>query len=426
MMLEILILLIVLPLAVYALHSYWHGGNRLDLFYAVAMLPWVGLIAFSLLAEEAWLAHDGRYGTLLIHQFTIVGLSAFLLQSIDDLKRPQTIALIAQALLGSAIAAAPLLGFDSQLKLALPGVWAPGWVEVNILFATLLLIRLTLQAWRGQTPEGWMVLLVTILGLGFIIGDVSSAASGVAKPSISDCFFAVALLLLWLILTRRIGASRWQFKRPPGQTEPEQFALDLHDGVGSHLATIIAGLEIDTPQRRATAMALQHCLLELKMLVDGEGQDRSVIEHLACLRYRLQPMLQSAGIEMSWQVSDEDELEQLHGDAARQVLRVAQEALANAVRHSGAREVAVVCAYAKPEHALILEISDNGVGLPPNFRMSEAQTRPAGNGRCGKGLDGMAWRARRLGGKLLIGAARGQGTCVRLQLPIAVWSGTER
>lgn len=409
---SVVMLLIALMLALYALHSYRQGGNRLDLFYAVAMLPWSVLIAISLLAEQGWLAQDGMLVSRLIYQITILGLAAFLLDSVNGLKRPQAGALIVQAVLGITLVVLPMQG------LSLPGALTHGWAFMNTAFATVLLLRLVQLVWRDSTPEGWMVLLVTILGLGVIVGDVRATALGVADPSTSDYFCAAALLVLWLILTRRIGALTWKRAHPAKEPGRKQLAQDLHDGVGSHLASIIAALETGTPQQRATAMSLQHCLLELKLLVDGEVQDGSVIEHLACLRYRLQPMLQSAGIQLSWHIEDEDVLEHLHGDAARQVLRVAQEALANVVRHSRANEVAVTCGYMKTQRALLLEIIDNGVGLPQGFKMSGMPTLSANDGCGGKGLSGMDRRARRLGGRLVIEPAKGRGTRVRLQLPL--------
>jgi len=409
---SVVMLFITLALALYALHSYRTGGNRLDLFYAVAMLPWSILLAISLLAERGWLAQDGKQVTRLIYQITILGLAAFLLDSVDGLRRPQAGALIVQTALGMTLVALPMLG------LALPDFLMHGWAYVNTAFAAVLLLRLVQLVWRDATPEGWMVLLVTILGLGVIVGDVRATAMGVADPSASDYFCAAALLVLWLIMTRRIGTQAWKRVRSAKEPARKQLAQDLHDGVGSHLASIIAALETGTPQQRATAMSLQHCLLELKLLVDGEGQDGSVVEHLACLRYRLQPLLQSAGIQMSWHIEDEDVLEHLHGDAARQVLRVAQEALANVVRHSCANEVAVTCGYVKTQRALLLEIIDNGIGLPQGFKMNGMQTQPASNGRGGKGLSGMDRRARRLGGRLIIEPAKGHGTRVRLQLPL--------
>jgi len=83
--------------------------------------------------------------------------------------------------------------------------------------------------------------------------------------------------------------------------------------------------------------------------------------------------------------------------------RVAQEALTNAVRHSGATEFSVDVEARNGE--LWVRVRDNGTGL--------VQTRPGG-----VGLTGMHERASEIGGTLLLSAQPGSGTTVTLCLPI--------
>jgi len=230
----------------------------------------------------------------------------------------------------------------------------------------------------------------------------------------------MTLIVALLIALVTAGSALYIYWRNGSRLElyRRKLAQELHDGVGSDLTSIIAALETGTPQQRVTAMSLRHCLAELKLLVDGISQEGNVVEHLASLRYRLQPLLQSAGIQMHWSVFDEELLERVQGDAAIQVLRIAQEALANVVRHSSANEVAVVCRYGPANHALILEIVDNGVGLPSGLAGSGSRPLSPEHGHDGKGLAGMAWRARSLGGQLEIAPVCGGGTRVRLHLPM--------
>jgi len=88
--------------------------------------------------------------------------------------------------------------------------------------------------------------------------------------------------------------------------------------------------------------------------------------------------------------------------AADQVARLgelAQEALQNALRHSGAHHVAVRL------HDGVLEVSDDGAGFDP--------ADPALRSRR-LGLTSMEERARRLAGRLEIESAPGAGTMLRL------------
>jgi signal transduction histidine kinase len=83
---------------------------------------------------------------------------------------------------------------------------------------------------------------------------------------------------------------------------------------------------------------------------------------------------------------------------ATQLYRIAQEAVANAVRHSGAEfvQIALIC----DERGSVLEIQDDGRGLPP-----EGQTP-------GMGLQIMRYRAKLVGGTLTIESLSTGGTCV--------------
>src|SRR5262249_19243855 len=83
------------------------------------------------------------------------------------------------------------------------------------------------------------------------------------------------------------------------------------------------------------------------------------------------------------------------------VYRVAQEALHNALRHSGA---SVICmSLAARRHQVILEVADRGRGF--------AVEAPSG----GLGLASMGERAGAAGGMLTVRSAPGEGTLVRLE-----------
>ncbi len=93
----------------------------------------------------------------------------------------------------------------------------------------------------------------------------------------------------------------------------------------------------------------------------------------------------------------------LENSAAIHIYRVLQEALNNAIRHSGASEVWVRLRYLCS--ALMLEVEDHGSGFP---------VQPA---LCGVGLIGMCERAELLGGQIDFMKAFPAGTLVRLTVP---------
>jgi len=100
----------------------------------------------------------------------------------------------------------------------------------------------------------------------------------------------------------------------------------------------------------------------------------------------------------------------LHDDsvsaAVRQdLLRIAQEAISNAMRHASATTISVTLRSDPPN--LILEVRDNGSGMAGEAQSTE-----------GFGLANMRARVQQLNGSLEIRTARGDGTTINVSVPI--------
>ncbi|HYY04960.1 MAG TPA: ATP-binding protein, partial [Candidatus Limnocylindria bacterium] len=122
------------------------------------------------------------------------------------------------------------------------------------------------------------------------------------------------------------------------------------------------------------------------------------------LRKHVEVLRQLHGVEIELQIEDGASA---GGDAARdrEVFRIAQEALQNALRHAAARHLAVQ--LGARNGSLELEVRDDGVGFEPAD--PELRSRRLG-------LTSMEERARRLGGRLEIRSGPGRGTAVRLEV----------
>ncbi len=196
--------------------------------------------------------------------------------------------------------------------------------------------------------------------------------------------------------------------------ERNRLALELHDAVSQKLFAVVleaeaAGtlLERDPAAARTRIAKLQALAQEaqdeLRSLVfelrppdlERDGLAGALRKHVELLR-----RLQQREIEL-------DVCESLGPDAARdaEVLRIAQEALQNALRHSGADRVAV--RLHGENGALLLEVEDDGAGFDPDTPGLRSRRL---------GLTSMEERARRVGGRLAIRSAPGAGTTVRLEL----------
>jgi signal transduction histidine kinase len=98
----------------------------------------------------------------------------------------------------------------------------------------------------------------------------------------------------------------------------------------------------------------------------------------------------------------------LSGPVRESLLRIAQEATNNALRHSGGTQLRMHLAYGA--NTVQLAVEDNGRGLPQ---------APGGRGSGGYGLPGMVSRAAALGGRLEYGLSALGGLALRIELDCA-------
>ena len=99
------------------------------------------------------------------------------------------------------------------------------------------------------------------------------------------------------------------------------------------------------------------------------------------------------------------------------LLRLTQEALANARRHAGAERVAVTLSYLDDQ--VTLDVYDDGRGFDPDAPERAARGPRTGVDGAGFGLHGMRERIADLGGDFAIESAPGEGTAVAASLPLS-------
>jgi len=231
-------------------------------------------------------------------------------------------------------------------------------------------------------------------------------------------FYLLALLSIaaaaWAFHQRRLIRAQEQFAAV--LAERTRIARDLHDtlaqgfaGAAFQLEALRTGLTDAPPEiKRHLTLALtmvRHSFTEAKRavlnlrspIIEAEGLEPAV-------RDIGDQILRDTGIKMTTRI--EGKHRRFGSEIEHQLLRICQEAIANAVKHSHCTEIEVVFDYSgkKP----ILSIRDNGSG----FDVREA-------GQCNVhhfGIQGMTERMKQMGGELEIRSAPGQGSEVLIRL----------
>jgi signal transduction histidine kinase len=199
--------------------------------------------------------------------------------------------------------------------------------------------------------------------------------------------------------------------------ERRRLAAEIHDTIAQGLAGIITQLQAATDGtdpaiardhiERAAALARQS-LGEARRSVQDLGP--GALEHDAlpeALKKVVEAWSVSTGVRAGFTVTGT--VEPLHDEIEATLLRIAQEALANAGRHAGATRVGITLSYMGDE--VSLDVRDDGRGFDPG-------TQPRGRPTGGFGLSGMRARAERLAGAIEIESEPGHGTAVSARLPL--------
>jgi len=189
--------------------------------------------------------------------------------------------------------------------------------------------------------------------------------------------------------------------------ERQRIMRDIHDGVGGHLVSLLSLAKRGDIPGDALQAQISVALDELRVAVDSlQPVHGDLTTVLATLRYRLQPRLEAAGLEVAWDVGALPALDNLNPQMVLQIQRILLEAFTNVLRHARASRIEVsACAVEQPR-ALVLMVADNGVG----FGASDGQ-------RQGLGMGSMQHRSEKIGATLTVVSALGQGTRLRLELP---------
>lgn len=311
-----------------------------------------------------------------------------------------------------------------------------GWFFVSI---DLICIALGLRFSGGLQSAIWVVAFVVLAGetllenrieatitrsgacLALFLGTFPSPATHPNWPAYAlEMFVRMGLLLAVSSVVRRlrerseqVSAELANLKSELGLTEQRSsLSREVHDGVGNSLAAAVMRLELAARVREKadpTDPSIAILKDEAQTLREAMQQVRdwtffnrpwSTEVSLAAEAERLS---RRTGLPIT--ATGSELLNGLPEPVRLSVLRVAQEGLTNAAKHAtGATRASVT--LTRDGKLLTLVIEDDGSG----FDVAELGS--------GIGLTSMRERAEGQGGELTIESSPGQGTKVRLRLPL--------
>ena len=366
-------------------------------------LPWMRGIDFTMAAfiSEHLVQDPASRGNATVWSMSILYLltgaivaSAFWARTDQSVRR-------------SALSNAGLLAVQVMIALAF---------NLTLLMLVALELSLFLQP---RLALKWLAAIMLALLVTALLWNARSATTDVLQPIV---FFAETVL--WTVFAFSVGIivttiTRSRLKLAAAHAELEatqqllsdtirtservRIARDLHDAIGHHLTAMNLHLELAMRQaggratdsiRASRALAQRH-LTEMRLVVG--------VERLAqTINFRKSLEILCSGIQSPRiALSFSEEIEVTSAALAHTVFFSIQEAIANAVRHADATELAIT--LAGKDDGLAVAIADNGCGA------DEVKER--------SGLHGVRERIEALGGNLQFGNRPQSGFFLQIWLP---------
>jgi signal transduction histidine kinase len=210
--------------------------------------------------------------------------------------------------------------------------------------------------------------------------------------------------------------SELQFKAV--LSERTRLAQELHDTLEQTLTGI--ALQLDTAAKLSetnTDNAHRHVELARNLVAQSQVEVRRSVWDLrsrALEQFDLPGALLTSSKQLSdgtnvrFEVSAKGRVRPLPETIEENLLRIAQEAMTNVIKHSSASRVDIELDYG-PQN-VGLKIRDNGCGFQTNACAGPADGH--------FGLLGISERAKRLRGEACITSAAGEGTTIQIHIPI--------
>ncbi len=280
-------------------------------------------------------------------------------------------------------------------------------------------------AYYTNIPPGTYTFRVQAANNDGVWNTTGAALRFELRPRFYQTAWFYVLLGLSLVLVI-IFVLRYRLRRAEREfgavlAERNRIAREIHDTLAQGYVGVSVQLEVLSELLKRNRLDAAHTQLDVtrETVREGLADARQSIWALrsqdageTTLPVRLRRIVEQAGGDgLDARFNIHGAYRALDGMTEQEILRIAQEAIHNGKSHAGAQHLWVLLEYRSGEAAL--EVRDDGRGFVPPVTDGHVESPPGHYG-----LTGMRERAEAIGGVLEIESAPGEGTAVRLRIPV--------
>lgn len=265
--------------------------------------------------------------------------------------------------------------------------------DLNLPFADLPL------TFYAAAPAG------LLLGLG-VVASIAREASEARRTVLqSNEILSAKLVEQNAELARSYDAQKQMLQRQVILEERQRIVRDMHDGIGGQLLGLMMQVRGGGVEPKQVEEGLQSSIADLRLIVDSmDTADEGLAETLRSFEHRVRAQVEATGMRLVVHHGLDEEEPGPGPRPTLQILRILQEAVTNAMRHSGGHEIRLDSRKDK-DGVIHIRISDDGKGLPDAIKG-------------GRGLTSMRSRAEAIGGRLTFDSSA-RGTVAALTFAVS-------
>lgn len=253
-----------------------------------------------------------------------------------------------------------------------------------------------------QLTLGWSPIVGGLLGLSMVVALAREATE--ARRTVLSANDILRAELDKREAELRISLAREQDiqKRAVLLEERQRIVRDMHDGIGGQLLGLAVQVKARQLDSEGLETALQTSISDMRLIVDSlDSAEDGIADALRGFEHRVRAQANAIKAQFQSRIDLDAEDAVLGPRATLQVLRILQEAVANAIRHARPDRISLEAGLNAAGRVEIV-LKDNGPGIPSGA--SE-----------GRGLANMRTRAASIGAQLELTSDTG-GTTIRLVL----------